>query len=60
MGEVIDLNAVRERKARAEAPARRKGRPYRYDPGPLEGKRAGSGQGPAPSDPSNDEDKTPA
>jgi hypothetical protein len=58
MGDVIDLAAFRERRAGAEAPGRRHGRPYRYDPGPQEGKRTGPERPAAAA--ADDEDKTPA
>jgi len=34
-GKIADLTLVRAGREGAEAPGRRRGRPYRYDPGPL-------------------------
>lgn len=51
MGEVISLELYRAKRARQSAPGRRYGRPYRYDPGPLEGPHRDKAKPSAASDP---------
>lgn len=58
MGDVVDLATYRVRREGSDGPARRRGRPYRYDPGPLEGKTPRP-VGPVP-DALDDDPKTPA
>jgi hypothetical protein len=51
---VADLALVRAGREGAEAPGRRRGRPYRYDPGPMAGARNEKDKGNAATEPEHD------
>ncbi|MSP81503.1 MAG: hypothetical protein EXQ94_00875 [Alphaproteobacteria bacterium] len=62
MADVIDLATYRNRREGSAAPGRRRGRPYRYDPGLLAGKdpKGGNTAPRGRPTPTDDNHKTPA